>query len=169
MATAAQWAVGYIRQAHADFQAWEAISQAEETCECHIMLFLQMACEKLCKTHLILAGTPPASLQSSHGYIANPLPVVIREQLIVMRRDLNGMAGVLIYSRHVAAEIELLNPAVNRARQRPDNCEYPWEDGMGELRSPLDWTFHPSKLLTDPTGRTFLKLLRAAITRLLPE
>jgi hypothetical protein len=127
-----------------------------------------MACEKLCKAHLVQAGTPPDVLQSSHGYVANPLPVVIREQLIFMRQNLGGMAGVLLFTRHIANEIEVLNPAVDRARRRPDNCEYPWEDANQVLHSPLDWTFTPSQLLTAQNGRTFFKLLRAAITRLLP-
>jgi len=67
---------------------------------------------------------------------------------------------VLRHSRHLANEIEVLNPAVDRDGQRPDNCEYPWEDNNGVVRSPLDWTFQPSHLLTAPAGRTFLKIVR---------
>jgi hypothetical protein len=168
MATAAEWALGYARQADADYKAWEAVQENQDICNCHRMLFLQMACEKLCKAHLIRAGTPPGDLQTSHGYVANPLPVVIREQIIFMRQNLEGMAGVLVFARHVAQEIEVLNPAVDRNGQRPDNCEYPWEDADQVLHSPLEWTFNPAQLLTAPKGRTFLKLVRTAITRLLP-
>jgi hypothetical protein len=46
--------------------------------------------------------------------------------------------------------------------------EYPWADGSGTLRSPLDWSFSPSRLLVAPAGRTFLKILRRAIDSSLP-
>jgi hypothetical protein len=167
MATSADWAAGYARQADADFAAWQAVQNNPSVCTCHRMLFLQMACEKLCKAHLVRAGTRPETLQSSHAYVAKPLPLVIREQLVFMKTNLAGMASVLAFTRHIAGEIELLNPAVDRAGQRPDNCEYPWEDRNRILHSPLDWTFTPSNLLTAPAGRTFIKLVRGAITRLL--
>lgn len=168
MATPAEWAEHYARQSDADFKAWNAIQGHPDICDCHRLLFLQMACEKLCKAHLIQGGTPPTALQTSHGYIANPLPVVIRDQLIFLRQNLYGMGGVQAFTRHIAQEIEVLNPAVTRNGQRPDNCEYPWEDANQDLHSPLDWTFHPTHLLTARAGRTFLKLLGGAIQRLLP-
>lgn len=167
MATPSEWAKGYARQADADFKTWEAIQADPAICACHRMLFLQMACEKLCKAHLIQGGAPPGALQSSHGFVAKPLPLVIRGQIISTKQNLAGMGGVLVFTRHIANEIEVLIPAVDRNGQRPDNCEYPWENGNQDLHSPLDWTFNPSHLLTVPNGRTFLKLVRAAIDRLL--
>jgi hypothetical protein len=68
--------------------------------------------------------------------------------------------------RHLAGEIELLNPAIKRDGKRPDNCEYPWEDDQETVHSPLKWVFEISRLLTVPSGRTFLKLLRMAINEL---
>jgi hypothetical protein len=168
MATPAEWATGYARQADADFNAWEAIQGNQGVCVCHQMLFLQMACEKLCKAHLIQGGTPPGTLLDSHGYVANPLPVVIRQQLLFLGQNPARMGGLFVFTRHIANEIEVLNPAVRRNGQRPDNCEYPWEDGRQVLHSPLDWSFSPSLLLTRQHGRTFLKLVRSAINRLLP-
>jgi hypothetical protein len=167
MSIPADWAQEYARQADADFKTWYVLQENDAAAECHRLLFLQMACEKLCKSHLIQGGTPPEALQTSHGFIANPLPVIIRQQIIYMRQHLKGMAGVLHHTGHIAREIELLNPAVDRDGKRPDNCEYPWEDDTGVVRSPLDWTFSPSRLLTTPSGRTFLKLVREAINRLL--
>src|SRR5262249_33040613 len=114
------------------------------------------------------SGTLPNALQTSHGYIAGPLPVIIRQQIIHMRRNLSGMQGVLTHVRHLANEIEVLNPAMTRDGQRPDNCEYPWEAGE-QVISPLDWSFTPSRLCTAPAGRTFLKLVREAINRILDE
>jgi len=169
MSTPAVWAVNYARQADVDWRAWELYEKHPEAvaAECHKLLFLQMACEKLCKAHLISKNSSPQELQTSHAYIASGLPLVVRQQILEMRRDLKGMKGVMRHVRYLANEIEVLNPAVDRGGRRPDNCEYPWEDEAGVLRSPLDWTFSPSQLLLVPTGRTFLKILRLAINRLL--
>lgn len=169
MATPAQWARGYARQAHADFQTWQAIEDNEDVHPCHRMLFLQMACEKLCKARLIDEGTPPQSLQTSHGYVANPLPLVIRAQMEFMGENLRAKAGLLNFTRHLAAEIEVMNPAVDRDGLRPDNCEYPWEDNQLVLHSPLDCQFSPLQLLRDRFGPSFVKLLRLAIERALQE
>jgi len=170
MSEPADWVLAYARQAEADFRAWELCEKHPEAVasECHRLLFLQMACEKLCKAHLIQGGTPPEDLQASHGYIANPLPIVIRQQIIHMRQNLTGMKGVLVLARHLAEEIEVLNPAVRRDGRRPDNCEYPWEAG-DQVVSPLDWSFHPLRLCTVPAGRTFIKLLRGAIDRIIRD
>ena len=69
-------------------------------------------------------------------------------------------------SKQLAQEIELLAPAVKRGGQRPDNCEYPWQDDQENVYVPLDWEFGPSRLLMEPAGRTFLKLVRNAIGEL---
>src|ERR1700681_890371 len=106
----------------------------------------------MCKAHLIQGGTPPSTLQSSHAYVAKQLPLVIRQQVLVAKQDPRKVAWVVQHTRHLAKEIEVLNPAVDRNGQRPDNCEYPWENGNGVLRSPLDWTFSPAQLLTAPAG-----------------
>jgi hypothetical protein len=170
MSQPADWALAYAQQAKADFRAWELYEQHPEAvvAECHQLLFLQIACEKLCKAHLIQGGTPTEALRASHGYIANPLPIVIKQQIIFMRRNLNGMQGVLTLVRHLAEEIEVLNPSVRRDGQRPDNCEYPWEAGE-QVVSPLNWSFHPLRLCNVPAGRTFIKLLRRAIDRIIDE
>ncbi len=170
MSEPTDWARAYARQADIDFKAWELYEKHPEAiaAECHKLLFLQMACEKLCKAHLIQGGAPPENLQTSHGYVANPLPVVIQEQMRRMRRSLDGMQGVLRQIRHLANEIEVLNPTMKRDGQRPDNCEYPWESG-DRVISPLDWTFHPLSLVTAGAGRTFIKLLRGSIDSILIE
>lgn len=169
MATAAEWATGYARQARADFESWQAIESNDVVQPCHRILFLQMACEKLCKARLVEGGTPPQVLQRSHGYVANPLPSVIRAQLEFLGQDLRSKAGLLRFTRHIAAEIEVTNPAVDRNGQRPDNCEYPWEDDAHNLHCPLDWAFSPLQLLRGPLGPTFVKVLRLAIDRAVEE
>ncbi len=58
MASPAEWARGYARQAEADFRAWQATEENEDVYPCHRMLLLQM---EFCKARLIAAGTPPGS------------------------------------------------------------------------------------------------------------
>lgn len=169
MATPAEWARGYARQARADFRMWQGLEENEDVHPCHRMLFLQMACEKLCKARLIDEGTSPSALQTSHGYIANPLLIVIRSQLEFMGENLRTRRGLLNFTRHLAAEIEVMNPAVDRNGQRAENCEYPWEDASLALHSPLDWSFIPPKLLRSPFGTSFVKLLQLAMDRAVDE
>jgi hypothetical protein len=165
MSTASEWAKGYARQARADFETLEKLRSIDAVPECHRLLFLQMACEKLTKAHLCQAGSNPADLQSSHAYIAKNLPIIIRQQISLSKPK--NARWVLGHSEHLAREIEMLAPAVQRGGQRPDNCEYPWEDEGGLLHVPLDWTFTPSNLLHAAAGRTFLKLVHEAIARFL--
>lgn len=77
----AYWSVGYARQADADFNTFQFLQQAQgDVPQCHQLQFLQMACEKLVKAYLCGEGTDPATLQSSHAYVASTLPIVLRQQ-----------------------------------------------------------------------------------------
>jgi hypothetical protein len=165
MASGPEWATGYARQADADLKTFAALHSLSIP-QCHKLQFLQMCSEKLVKAHLCKGGTDPAALQQSHSYIAGTLPVVLRHQVLSMKRSAAQAGKILRNVRHLAREIDVLAPAVKRGGQRPDNCEYPWQDAGGALHVPLDWTFYPSLLLARG-GRTFLKLLRAAIDQLL--
>lgn len=169
MSTPAEWARGFARQADADFKSWDLLQGNDAVPQCHKLLFLQMACEKLTKAHLCAAGSDPNDLQASHAYTAKNLPIIIRQQIASKGPKAKGAAWVLEHAKHLAQEIELLAPAVRRGGHRPENCEYPWEDAGGQLHVPLDWTFTPSGLLNAPAGRTFLKLVRSAINDLLKE
>lgn len=166
MATPAEWAKGYARQADADFKTFMEI-QALSVPRCHVLQFLHMACEKLVKAHLCQGGADLVAVQSSHAYIAKHLPRVLEEQMRVMNHKGSETRQVLGHARRLALEIDVLAPAVRRGGQRPDNCEYPWEDDGGTLHVPLDWSFQPLDLIKAPSGRTFPKLIRAAIDRLL--
>ena len=66
MATGAQWATAYARQADADFQTFQS-SQDLSIPECHRQLFLQMACEKRVRAHLCGRGTDPVDVRASHA------------------------------------------------------------------------------------------------------
>src|ERR1700722_6766137 len=162
MATSPEWSHGYARQADADFKMFQTLEQEAAVEACHKLQFLQMACEKIVKAHLCGEGTNPSVLQTSHAYIAGTLPVVLRQVATKYKYTGKNARWVLQHSRYLAQEIEVLAPAEKRGAQRPDNCEYPWEDDDGVLHLPLEWTFIPAQLLLKPAGRVFLKLLRLA-------
>lgn len=89
MATPAEWARGYARQADADFKTFMAI-QALSVPMCHQLQFLQMACEKLVKAHLCQAGANLSALQKSHAYVGKHLPRVLGEQAPVLKLTHDG-------------------------------------------------------------------------------
>lgn len=159
------WARAFARQASADFRAWELYQDYPEAvaAECHKLLFVQMACEKLCKAHVIRAGIhKPKDVQASHGFIAKHLPSIIKEEIAITQEFPGNSSWAMSQIRQLCGEIEILNPAIKRDNRRPDNCEYPWEAG-DKVLSPLDHRFFPTQLLTARYGRTFLKLLRRVI------
>lgn len=166
MADHAAWAVAYARQARADFETYDKLQDLPVP-ECHKLQFLQMICEKLVKSHLCMNKGNLTDLQKSHAYIAGTLPLVVRQQAFVVGLGEGAARTANKFVRHLAPEIELVSPSVTRNGMRPDNCEYPWEDGNSQLHVPLDWSFTPSQLLLKPCARTVLKLIVSAIDDLL--
>lgn len=161
------WQQAYARQAQADLAAWKELQIRDDVRLCHQLQFLQMCCEKLVKAHLCSAGADPTALQSSHAYIAKNLPVIARQQLNQLTKGALARNDYrLVAIKHLSREIELLSPAVDDGGRRPDNCEYPWEQDR-VIQTPADHSFPNLKMLTDPMGRTLLKLIERAITDLL--
>src|SRR5689334_11266510 len=113
MATDADWRVAYAKQANADLQAREQLLRDPRLPDCQQLHFLQMACEKISKAYLCGHGTDPHTLQSSHAFIAGPLPITARQQFAMQsgrgQRDRSWMIGAI---RKLARKIELLAPAV---------------------------------------------------------
>lgn len=168
MATPDEWGTAYARQAQADFEAWNFL-QDSGLPECQRLHFLQMACEKLTKAHLCKAGTDPKNVQTSHAFTKRNLPIVLRQQLSIQNVKASVARDILKHANRLAGEIELLAPAVDDQGKRPDNCEYPWEDGQNKLWTPMTYKFLTEQLLTEPHGRTILKLINFAIQRLVGE
>ena len=165
-----EWVQAYARQADADLKAFESCRdlRLDQMTECHRLLLLQMSCEKLCKAHLIQGGLSPESARLSHAYIAGPLPGILRAQIVLVGRNLGNTHWLMTQIKHLASEIEILNPSVRRDGRRPDNCEYPWEV-QGEVLSPLDQTFPTTQLVAAKGLTTFRKLLRLAINSILTQ
>lgn len=168
--TKEEWSRAFARQAKADFEAWNALhfkppEGASPLPQCQKLHFLQMACEKLSKAHLFLGGSKLEDLESSHTYAAKQLGIIIRHQISVTPNPPKNEKYLLAHCIPLAREIELLSPAVNDGGRRPDNCEYPWEEG-GQVRVPAAWTFTALNLLLAPAGPSLLKLIYSAILRL---
>jgi hypothetical protein len=166
VATTREWSVGFARQAAADFATFDLIKGLGVP-DCHKLQFLQMSCEKLVKAHLYGVNNLPDSIQSSHAHISKHLPKILQYEAMSLRFSVPLARLVLGRAKHLAREIELLAPSVKADGQRPDNCEYPWEDNAGSLHVHLDWSFNPSQLITSHSGRTILKLIKGSIERLL--
>lgn len=168
-ATSDDWVRGFARQAQTDLRTWYVLqSEANDPLpSCISLHFLQMACEKLCKSHLVRLGSDWRSLQSSHAYIEKQLPILIRDRLKLSKETKGKTNAIVRFAKHLAREIEMLSPAVDDGRRRPDNCEYPWLDGLQNLHVPIDWQFPVENLLNKPHGMRILKLIAGAINWLL--
>jgi len=169
MATKSDWRRGYAIQARAALLTREVLSRqpvASLVPECHRLLFLQMACEKLVKAHLQQFNPVPRDTRSSHAVIAKHLPTIINEHY--RRSTGKSMPRHLMLAiRGIAREIELLAPAVDDGGRRPENCEYPWLDhAKGCVIAPVDHPFSRLNLGGNPAARLVLKLLPRAIDEL---
>jgi hypothetical protein len=170
MATAKEWAERFAEQADADFRAWELYERNPHAvaAPCHKAQFLQMACEKLCKAHQLRTGAAAEWLLSTHKVIAKTLSRIIQEEMERRGQKRSAIRECTRFVKKLAQEIEFLSPSLDDGGKRPDNCEYPWEQG-GIVYSPLRRSFIALQLLTEPSGITFLKSLRNAINRNQPK
>jgi hypothetical protein len=130
------WSKPFASQAKADFEAWNALhlhykplAETAPLPQSQKLHFLQMACEKLAKAHLLLGGAKLEDLETSHAYTAKQLTIILRQQLSMMPNPPKNEKYLLAHCIPLAREIELLSPAVKDGGRRPDNCEYPWEEG----------------------------------------
>src|SRR5689334_9433364 len=132
MSSNRDWAIAFAKQARADFITYQELCKITRLPECQRLHFLQMTCEKLTKAYLYYKGSIPGNIQSSHAQIAHHLPAVLRDTYIRLEGRLpNGSLFKQI--RQLTREIELLAPTVMDGGNRPDNCEYPWEDSKSKI------------------------------------
>jgi len=141
------WARAYAKQALSDLDAREKLALAGAH-KCHRLHFLQMAAEKVCKAHLTLANGHE-NVRRTHAYIEkNTIARLVYGNSIAQweTREIKRIAG----------EIQVLAPACDADGARPDNSEYPWQDGHGNVRTPCEYKF-PN---IDDESRTIIRLIR---------
>ena len=133
------WARSYSKQALSDLDTREIIVSGNAE-KCHRLHFLQMAAEKTCKAHLIIANGHE-NIRKSHAYIARNLPIIAR-QIYSLLNDKNDISHWEISEiKRLACEIEVLSPACDHGDVREDNSEYPWLDGKGKIQTPCEYNF----------------------------
>jgi hypothetical protein len=154
LATDANWAKSFARQALSDLAAREALVEAKAE-KCHRLHFLQMAAEKACKTHRIV-NSGHEQVRKSHAYIQRELPALAR-YFYALEHDRNQIASwELSEVRGLAREIELLAPACDDGHSREDNSDYPWLDATGQIMVPCEFAF-PS---IDDGSRSIIRLIK---------
>ena len=110
MPTAVDWSRTFARQARADLRTHAVCCGIPAVPLCHRYQLLQMACEKLAKSHLCAGGADPLSIQASHAYTAKVLPALLRQEVARL-----GPAGekrrawLVDAARPLLREIELLS------------------------------------------------------------
>jgi hypothetical protein len=157
-----EWARAFAKQAEADHIAYNALASRADVPECQSLHFLQMMCEKLAKAHLYNTGAVSPYTQASHAYVAKVLPIVLRTTYARANRR-RPKPWLFEQIRGLAREIELLAPSIDGGGQRPDNCEYPWEDRAGQIHTPSEHDFPELNMAFKPAGVEVLKLIPLAI------
>ncbi|XZE49444.1 hypothetical protein SH248x_002526 [Planctomycetaceae bacterium SH248] len=158
----------------ADWQAWNFLTtnRSEEISDCHRMLLLFMACEKICKAHKISDASSNhelSELTKSHKYV-ELLPELIKKRSGVQRIYYNRSFHEFVSS--ISNHIYTSHPSHGNEQGRADNCEYPWLS-HDVVRSPLDQEFAALKMLSDPrqfeNSKKFKTTINGAIKSLLDE
>jgi hypothetical protein len=131
---------------------------------CHRLHYLQMACEKIAKAFRFRDTTTPESrLTTEHVAFSQFIENYLKSPDIRRRyhQRAEQLREVTKIARALAREIEKLAPAVARDTS-PANTEYPWADG-DHIVVPCEFAYSNLTLLTTPGGRTFMRLIAAAI------
>lgn len=147
-----QWRKAFALQALSDLDAREYLVSSDHPC--HQLHFLQMATEKVCKAHLIEAEGYK-NFKRRHDVIAKTLPVLAR-QIFSSEDQYKLKQGQRLGIQKMAQEIQLLSPMCHESNTRPDNSEYPWLDGNGQVRTPCLHSF--SSIFDD--GRTMIQVIQ---------
>ena len=162
-----EMACAMARQSKADFETFDVLRGNQDVPPCHAFHFLQMACEKLCKSRLWATTNPPESIEKSHRFVKSHLPRILKNTLKNQSLASNDLIKLMNkgYLQDISGHIERLNPAVERTTF-PENCEYPWIDGAtGKTISPLDHVFQVDRALRNVNfGLPFIKALQASIS-----
>jgi hypothetical protein len=163
MADLTAWRIAFARQAKSDLDAYMHLIFDARLPRCHHLHFLQMACEKTCKSYLCARRGDPARLRSSHAYVANVLPRIAKQYLTTLSRRPEGSRSWVVGAiRKLSRKIELLAPSVDAGGRHPANCEYPWENAQGEIVVPIDYNFGID-LAHEPGGKHLFKIMLLAI------
>ena len=143
--------MAFARQAISDLEARDVL-ESGGMARCHSLHYLQMAAEKVCKAHLHFSGQ---TVKESHAVVRKHLVSVARE----MGPETSLSGNRLKRLKSLAAEIDMLAPALRADGSRQDNAEYPWSNALDEVIAPVDYEFSS---IDDRQISDLVKLLRSA-------
>lgn len=147
----------FAAQAASDLDAYYLLARSTLP-TCHRLHYLQMWLEKLCKAHLWFRAGTADDLRSKHGVVEKILPQLIKSH---WRKIGFTQPPQIEAIRALCREIDLLHPQISDNKARPDNVEYPWPDGSGNIQLPAQWKFPLAKRLESPPGRLLIKAAHA--------
>lgn len=150
-----EWSKAYAIQAISDLNAYSVLAQGSAD-QCHLLHYLQMASEKVCKAYLCLSNGHN-HVKKKHNYVALHLPLIARRFLA----ESGGRRSQIQNIKTLSREIEVLAPAVHKGFSREDNCEYPWADTSGKVIVPCKFSF-PGISVSDRRINLLLRVLRTA-------
>jgi len=158
------WQTAFLKQARVDWEAYQRTRQAPWP-ECHRLLFLQMASEKLGKALLVAGHSSLEKITQTHAAFVKFMQIAgnhrkLQKALGMKKPQQRAQFKTLL---PFAYEIELLAPAL---AQRGPNPEYPWEDPSGTILAPADHSFPLVKRLHQtPQGMQLLKYVEIFLKR----
>jgi hypothetical protein len=158
------WQRAFLKQARVDWQAYQRTRNAPWL-ECHRLLFLQMATEKLGKALLIAGHTSVEKITQTHAAFVKFVQIAGNHRKLQKALGMNKSQQGAQFKTLLpfAYEIELLAPAL---AQRGPNPEYPWEDASGAILAPADHSFALAKRLRKiPQGVQLLKYVEIFLKR----
>lgn len=156
------WTQSFAKQSLSDFEMYSLLLKTESVVECHRLHYLQMACEKIGKAYLCRdTATDLEEMLTSHIALTKVVENLLKSSYIQARFTGTHLERMNWKMRRIAREIEKLAPAVDRDAS-PANAEYPWEEG-DTVVTPCEYAFPNLRLLLDPEGRQFLKLMEVVI------
>jgi hypothetical protein len=158
------WQAAFLRQARVDWESYQRARQGTWP-DCHRLLFLQMATEKLGKALLIAGHSSLETVSQTHAAFVKFMQIVsnqrkLRNALGIQKSQQTAQFRTLL---PLAYEIEVLAPAL---AQHGPNPEYPWENVSGSILAPADYPFPLIKRLRQtPQGPLLLKYIELFMNR----
>jgi hypothetical protein len=149
------WQMAFLKQARVDWEAYHRTHQTRWP-DCHRLLFLQMATEKLGKALLLAGHSKLERLTRSHAAFVKFMQVASYNRNLQTKLSMTPSQLKVHFNRllPIAYEIEILAPAL--AQDGP-NPEYPWLDKAGRIQVPMEYTFPLVKSLQTSHGLQLLK------------
>ncbi len=152
------WQKAFLRQARVDWEAYQRTREAPWP-ECHRLLFLQMATEKLGKALLVAGHSSLDKITQTHAAFVKFLQVAGNHRKLKRALGMKPLQQSAQFKALLpfAREIELLAPAL---AQHGPNPEYPWPEVSGNIVAPADHLFPLTKRLRhSPQGIQLLKYI----------